>query len=62
MHNNIAFIKNKQGEKLEKHEEMEKEFQAYFQEILREQPESRNQAIQKIRQLIAKIITEDHNK
>jgi len=62
MHNNIAFINNKQGEKLEKHEEMEKEFQAYFQEILREQLESRDQVIQKITHLIPKIITEDHNK
>lgn len=61
MHNNIAFINNKQGEKLEKHEEIEKEFQAYFQEILRERTESRDQAIQKITQLIPKIITEDHN-
>ena len=60
MHNNIAFINNKQGERLEKYEEMEKEFQEYFQEILREQPESRNQAIQKITHLIPKIITEDH--
>jgi len=62
MHNNIAFINNRQGEKLEKHEEMEKEFQEHFQEILKEPPESRDQAIKKITQLIPKIITEDHNK
>lgn len=61
MHNNIAFINNRQGERLETHEEMEKEFQEYFQEILRERPGSRNQAIQKITQLIPKIITEEHN-
>jgi len=42
MHNNIAFINNRQGEKLEKHEEMEKEFQEHFQEILKELPESRD--------------------
>eukprot|EP00253_Pinus_taeda_P017956 PITA_17956 len=62
MHNNIAFISNRQGEKLEKHEEMEKEFQEHFHEILKEPPESRDQAIKKITQLIPKIITEDHNK
>lgn len=62
MHNNIAFINNRKGEKLEKHEEMEKEFQEHFQEILKERPESRDQAIKKITQLIPKIITEDHNK
>lgn len=62
IHNNIAFINNRQGEKLEKHEEMEKEFWERFQEILKEPPESRDQAIKKITQLIPKIITEDHKK
>ena len=30
MHNNIAFINNSQGERLEKHEDIEKEFKEYF--------------------------------
>ena len=61
MHNNIAFINNKQGERLEAHEDMEKESKAYFQEILREPPGSRDQTIRTITQHIPKIITEDHN-
>jgi len=61
MHNNIAFINNKQGDRLEVHEDVEKEFKDYFQEILREPPGSRDQAIRTIMQHIPKIITEDHN-
>jgi len=61
MHNNIAFINNRQGERLEVHEDMEKEFKEYFQETLREQPGSRDQAIRTVTQHIPKIITEDHN-
>eukprot|EP00253_Pinus_taeda_P031207 PITA_31207 len=61
MHNNIAFINNQQGERLEAHEDMEKEFKDYFQEILREPPGNRDHAIRMITQHIPKIITEDHN-
>jgi len=61
MHNNIAFINNQQGERLEAHEDMEKEFKDYFQEILREPPGNRDHAIRTITQHIPKIITEDHN-
>jgi len=61
MHNNIAFINNKQGDRLEVHEDMEKEIKEYFQEILREPPGSRDQAIRTITQHIPKIISEDHN-
>ena len=59
MHNNIAFINNRQGERLEQHEEMEKEFKDYFQDILQEPPGCRTQAIRCITQHIPKIITED---
>lgn len=61
MHNNIAFINNQQGERLEVHEEVAQEFRDYFQDILREPPGSRNQAIQSIVQHIPKIINEDNN-
>lgn len=61
MHNNITFINNQQGERLENHEDMEKEFKDYFQEILWEPPVNRDHAIRKITQHIPKIIMEDHN-
>eukprot|EP00253_Pinus_taeda_P009559 PITA_09559 len=61
MHNNIAFINNSQGERLEKHEDIEKEFKEYFQEALKEQTRSRSTAIRSITQHIPKIITKDHN-
>ena len=61
MHNNIPFINNQQGERLEAHEDMEKEFKDYFQEILREPPGNRDHAIRTITRHIPKIITEDHN-
>jgi len=62
MHNNIVFINNQHGECLERHEEVVKEFQDYFQDILREPLGCRNQAIQTIAQHIPKIINHDHNK
>lgn len=52
MHNNIAFINNRQGERLEVQEDMEQEFKEHFQGILREQPGSREQAIRSITQHI----------
>ena len=45
MHNNIAFINNWKGERLEVHEEVEQEFKEHFQDILQEPPGCRNQAI-----------------
>lgn len=61
MHNNIAFINNRQGERLEAYEDMEKEFKYHFQEILKEPPGSKDHAIRTITQHIPKIITKDHN-
>jgi len=61
MHNNIAFINNSQGDRLEKHEDIEKEFKEYFQEALKEQTGSRSSAIRSVTQHIPKIITEDQN-
>lgn len=61
MHNNITFINNLQGERLEVHEEVEQEFKKYFQDILQEPPGCRDQAIRSPTQHIPKIITENHN-
>eukprot|EP00253_Pinus_taeda_P035742 PITA_35742 len=61
MHNNITFIKNQQGERIEEHEDMEKEFTGYLKEILTEPIENRDTAIRAITQHIPSIITEDHN-
>eukprot|EP00253_Pinus_taeda_P006641 PITA_06641 len=61
MHNNIAFINNSQGNRLEKHEDIEKEFKDYFQEALKEQPGSREVAIKSVTQHVPKIITDDQN-
>eukprot|EP00253_Pinus_taeda_P011233 PITA_11233 len=61
MHNNIAFINNSQGNKLEKHEDIEKEFRDYFPEALKEQPGSREAAIKSVTQHVPKIIIDDQN-
>ena len=61
MHNNIAFVNNRQGDRLEVHEDVEHEFKEYFQDILREPPGDRNQAIHSVTQHIPKIITAEHN-
>jgi len=45
MHSNIAFINNRQGERLKAHEAVEQEFKEYFQGILQEPPGCRDQAI-----------------
>lgn len=61
MDNNIAFINNIQGERIEVHEDMENESKNHFQDILREPLGNSDQAIRTITQHIPKIITEDHN-
>eukprot|EP00253_Pinus_taeda_P009835 PITA_09835 len=61
MHNNIAFINNSQGDRIEKHEDIEKAFRDHFQEALKEQPGSREAAIKAVTQHVPKIITEDQN-
>jgi len=44
MHNKITFVTNQQGERIETHEEMEKEFTGYFKEILKEPEGNRTEA------------------
>jgi len=62
MHNNIAFINNSRGEKLERHEDMEKELRDHFQDMLKEPTRSRTAAIQEVTRHIPKLITADHNR
>eukprot|EP00253_Pinus_taeda_P024539 PITA_24539 len=61
MHNKIIFVDNQQGERVEAHEDMEKEFAGYFKDILKEPNGNRDEAIWDITQHIPKIINEDHN-
>lgn len=61
MHNKITFVNNQQGERIEAHEDMEKEFTGYFKDILKEPDGNRDEAIRAITQHIPKIINEDHN-
>jgi len=61
MHNTITFINNQQGERVESHEDMEKEFTNYFQDILKELAGNREAKIRTITQHIPRIITEEHN-
>eukprot|EP00253_Pinus_taeda_P005215 PITA_05215 len=61
MHNNIAFINNNQGDRIEKHEDIEKAFRDHFQEALKEQPGSCEAAIKAFTKHVPKIITEDQN-
>ncbi len=61
MHNNIAFINNSQGEKLENHEDMEKELRDHFQETLKEHTRSKTATIQEVTRDIPKLIIAEHN-
>eukprot|EP00253_Pinus_taeda_P028234 PITA_28234 len=61
MHNNIPFIQNRSGAKVEAHEEIEKELLNHFKQILTEDGGDRRQAIQKITNNIPKIIMEEQN-
>lgn len=61
MNNAIAHLQNKQGERLEKHEDIERELINHFKTVHQEPPIDRQPAINKILQHIPKIITEEHN-
>eukprot|EP00253_Pinus_taeda_P006105 PITA_06105 len=61
MHNKITFVENQQGERVEDHEGMEKEFTGYFRDILQEPNGNRDEAIREITQHVPKIINDDHN-
>lgn len=61
MHNNISFIQNQEGARVEKHEEIVEEFLRHFKQVHSEPLANRNLAIEKIIQKVPKIITEEHN-
>ncbi|MCY6524953.1 hypothetical protein, partial [Actinobacillus pleuropneumoniae] len=61
MHNRIPFIQKQGGEKVEMHEEIEKEFLQHFNQVLQEPEGDRRQAIERITNNVPKIITEEHN-
>jgi len=61
MHNNISFIQNQEGTRVEKHEEIEEEFLQHFKQVHSKLEANRNPAIEKIIKKIPKIITEEHN-
>jgi len=61
MHNNIPFIQNQEGAKVEKHEEIEEELLNHFQQVHHEPMIDRQQAIRKITSNVPKLITEEHN-
>jgi len=61
MHNNIPFIQKQGGVKVEKHEEIEKEFLNHFNQVLQEPEGDRRQAIERITNNVPRIIREEHN-
>lgn len=61
MHNNIPFIQNQEGAKVEKHEEIEEVLLNYFQQVHHEPMEDRQHAIRKIIRNVPKLIKEEHN-
>eukprot|EP00253_Pinus_taeda_P005332 PITA_05332 len=61
MHNNITHIQNEQGDKLEKHEEIEAELLNHFKKVHKEPSIDRSQAICNITSNIPKLITDQHN-
>eukprot|EP00253_Pinus_taeda_P009705 PITA_09705 len=61
MINQITHINNEQGEKIEMHEGIEKEFTNYFKKAYQETEINRIPAINRLTQNIPRIITEEHN-
>eukprot|EP00253_Pinus_taeda_P018686 PITA_18686 len=61
MHNNIPFIQNEEGVKVEEHEKIEEILPNHFQQVHQEQAVDRQRAIGKITSNIPKLVTEEHN-
>lgn len=61
MHNNIPFIQKQGGEKVEQHEEIEKEFLNHFKQVHQEPEIDRRPAIDRITHNVPKLIMEEHN-
>ena len=61
MHNNINFLQNQAGERLEEHQAIEAELTTHFKMVLQEDRLDRQTAINKILPHIPKLISEEHN-
>eukprot|EP00253_Pinus_taeda_P023063 PITA_23063 len=61
MINQISYVNNEQGAKIETHEEIEHEFLNYFKQMNQEPNINITEAIDNIIRHITRIITEDHN-
>ena len=61
MHNSITLLQNRQGEHLEKHEDIELELLTHFRRVHQETEIDQLLAIENIIKIIPKIITEEHN-
>eukprot|EP00253_Pinus_taeda_P033177 PITA_33177 len=61
MGNNIPYIKKSGGERVEQHEEIEKEFLKHFKQVHQEPEINRHPAIERITHNVPKLITAEHN-
>eukprot|EP00253_Pinus_taeda_P029510 PITA_29510 len=61
MCNNIPFIQKPGGERVEQHEEIEKEFLNHFKQVHQEPEINRRPTIERIINNVPKLITEEHN-
>eukprot|EP00253_Pinus_taeda_P028735 PITA_28735 len=61
MHNNIPFLQNQQGARVEEHKEIEQTLLNHFQQVHRESAGDRQREIEKITSNIPKLVTEEQN-
>eukprot|EP00253_Pinus_taeda_P035588 PITA_35588 len=61
MSNQISYVMDEKGNRIETHEGIEKEFYNYFKTMNQEPNINRNEAIEKITSHIPRLINEDHN-
>ena len=59
--NQISYVMDEQGNRIETHEGIETEFFNYFKKMTQEPNINRKEAIDKITRHIPRLITEDHN-
>jgi len=61
MHNSITLLQNRQGDHIEKHEDIEEELLTHFRRVHQETEADRQPAIEKIIKIIPTIISKEHN-
>eukprot|EP00253_Pinus_taeda_P026720 PITA_26720 len=61
MHNNIPFLQNQHGARVEEHKEIEQTLLSHFQQVHREPAGDRQREIGKITSNIPKLVTEEQN-